>query len=108
MTRHDWIRTLRRCRLLSATTALCALATGCAGSDGAPSGAEISGSVRGPAGGEAGVWVIAETNDLPTPPAIVVTDDSGRYLMPDCPASYRWAPRIRPVDRQQEAARDRL
>ncbi|MBK6487252.1 MAG: carboxypeptidase regulatory-like domain-containing protein [Gemmatimonadetes bacterium] len=113
MTRHDWIRTLRRCRLLSATTALCALATGCAGSDGAPSGAEISGSVRGPAGGEAGVWVIAETNDLPTPFArIVVTDDSGRYLMPDLPkASYQvWVRGYGLVDSPKQEAQpgDRL
>src|SRR5712692_6096516 len=40
-------------------------------------------SVKGP---EAGVWVIAETSDLPTRFAkIVVTDDQGRYLMPDLP-----------------------
>jgi hypothetical protein len=39
---------------------------------------------------EAGVWVIALTKDLPTPYAkIVVTDDQGRYLLPDLPkASY--------------------
>jgi len=44
-------------------------------------------SVNGP---EAGVWVIAETNDLPTKFAkIVVTDDRGRYLLPELPkASY--------------------
>jgi hypothetical protein len=43
---------------------------------------------------EAGVWVIAETNDLPTKyRKIVVTDDLGRYLIPDLPkASYKvWA-----------------
>src|SRR5437899_618525 len=40
-------------------------------------------SVKGP---EAGVWVIAETTDLPTKFAkIVVTDDQGRYLIPDLP-----------------------
>ena len=40
-------------------------------------------SAQGP---EAGVWVIAETRDLPTPFArIVVTDDEGRYVVPDLP-----------------------
>lgn len=51
---------------------------------------DIGGTVTGPAGPEAGVWVIAETRDLPTRFAkIVVTDDRGRYLIPDLPrASY--------------------
>jgi hypothetical protein len=51
---------------------------------------DISGTVTGPKGPEAGVWVIAETNDLPTKFAkIVVTDDRGRYLIPELPgASY--------------------
>jgi len=47
---------------------------------------DISGVVSGPNGPEAGVWVIAETTDLPTKFArIVVTDDQGRYLVPDLP-----------------------
>src|SRR5215813_14361360 len=46
--------------------------------------AEIGGVVTGPAGPEAGVWVIAETTELPTKYAkIVVTDDQGRYLIPE-------------------------
>src|SRR5688572_29343915 len=51
---------------------------------------DISGVVTGASGPEAGVWVIAETADLPTKFArIVVTDDQGRYLVPDLPkASY--------------------
>ena len=51
---------------------------------------DISGVVKGPKGPEAGVWVIAETTDLPTRFArIVVTDDDGRYLIPDLPrANY--------------------
>src|SRR5687767_15775142 len=51
---------------------------------------DISGVVTGSGGPEAGVWVIAETTDLPTKFAkIVVTDDRGRYLIPDLPkANY--------------------
>jgi hypothetical protein len=50
----------------------------------------IGGVVTGPRGPEAGVWVIAETNDLGTRFAkVVVTDDQGRYLVPDLPkANY--------------------
>ena len=52
---------------------------------------DIGGVVRGPSGPEAGVWVIAETTDLPTKFArIVVTDDQGRYVIPDLPkAKYK-------------------
>ena len=40
---------------------------------------DIGGVVRGPKGPEAGVWVIAETTDLPTRyTKSVVTDDQGR------------------------------
>ena len=51
---------------------------------------DIAGVVTGPTGPEAGVWVIAETRDLPTRHIkIVVTDDEGRYLVPDLPpATY--------------------
>ncbi len=51
---------------------------------------DIGGVVTGPKGPEAGVWVVAETTDLPTKFAkIVVTDDRGRYLLPDLPkANY--------------------
>lgn len=51
----------------------------------------IQGTVTGPNGAEAGVWVIAETHDLPTRYAkIVVTDDKGRYLIPELPeANYQ-------------------
>src|SRR5256884_3794025 len=55
---------------------------------------DIGGVVRGPNGPEAGVWVIAETTDLPTKYAkMVVTDDQGRYVIPDLPkAKYKvWA-----------------
>jgi hypothetical protein len=52
---------------------------------------DIGGVVRGPSGPEAGVWVIAETTDLPTKFArMVVTDDQGRYVIPDLPkANYK-------------------
>ena len=51
---------------------------------------DIGGVVSGPNGPEAGVWVIAETTDLPTNYIkSVVTDDQGRYLIPDLPeATY--------------------
>src|SRR5215471_20268789 len=55
---------------------------------------DIGGVVRSPNGREAGVWVIAETTGLPTKYAkIVVTDDRGRYVIPDLPkATYSvWA-----------------
>jgi hypothetical protein len=40
---------------------------------------DLGGVVTGPRGPEAGVWVIAETTDLPTKfVRIVVTDDQGR------------------------------
>jgi hypothetical protein len=49
-------------------------------------GDDIGGVVTGPGGPEAGVWVIAETTELPTRFArIVVTDDQGRYVVPDLP-----------------------
>lgn len=52
---------------------------------------DLSGAVTSTKGPEAGVWVIAETTDLPTKYLkIVVTDDRGRYLIPDLPkASYQ-------------------
>ena len=47
---------------------------------------DIAGVVTSTDGPEAGVWVIAETFDLGTKFArIVVTDDEGRYLVPDLP-----------------------
>jgi len=51
---------------------------------------DIGGVVTGEKGPEAGVWVIAETHDLPVRYIkIVVTDDQGRYLLPDLPkANY--------------------
>jgi hypothetical protein len=51
----------------------------------------IQGVVQGDKGPEAGVWVIAETKDLPTGfIKIVVTDDKGKFVVPDLPkATYK-------------------
>ncbi len=68
---------------------------------------DIVGRVTGPNGPEAGVWVIAETTDLPTQYAkIVVTDAQGRYVIPDLPsASYRiWVRGYGLVDSPRQTA----
>jgi hypothetical protein len=65
---------------------------------------DIGGVVTGPRGPEAGVWVIAETTELPTKYAkIVVTDDQGRYVLPDLPnANYQvWVRGYGLVDSQR-------
>jgi streptogramin lyase len=70
--------------------------------------ADIGGTVTGEHGAEAGVWVIAETRDLPTRFArIVVTDEAGRYLIPDLPAaSFRvWVRGYGLSDSRKVAAR---
>jgi len=49
---------------------------------------DVGGIVTGASGPEAGVWVIAETTELPTKFAkIVVTDDQGRYVIPGLPVA---------------------
>jgi len=84
--------------------------TGC-GSDSRHSSTDrnhIEGVVTGPDGPEAGVWVIAETFDLPTRYAkIVVTNDEGKYLIPDLPpAKYSvWVRGYGLVDSQKKEAR---
>ena len=52
---------------------------------------DIGGVVTSAKGPEAGVWVIAETTELPTKfTRIVVTDDQGRFVVPDLPrANYQ-------------------
>ena len=48
----------------------------------------IAGTVRSSSGPEAGVWVIAETKDLPTNfIKIVVTGDAGKFVVPELPAA---------------------
>src|SRR5581483_1567842 len=47
---------------------------------------DIGGVVTGRSGPEAGVWVVAETRDLPVRYIkIVATDDRGRFVIPDLP-----------------------
>lgn len=86
-------RTVSSAALLAGFAALCgATALAQPASSLGPSAigpADIGGTVRSAAGPEAGVWVIAETRDLPTRFAkIVVTDDAGRYLIPDLPKAH--------------------
>src|SRR5262250_2395705 len=78
-----------------ATAGIATLLAACAanmgsGSDLTVGEADIGGTVTSANGPEAGVWVIAETTDLPTKFAkVVVTDDRGRYVIPELPkASY--------------------
>src|SRR3954447_18128043 len=58
---------------------------------GAIAGEDIGGVVTSRVGPEAGVWVVAETTELGTRFAkMVVTDDAGRYVIPDLPkAKYK-------------------
>ena len=48
----------------------------------------IGGTVTSSGGPEAGVWVIAETDELETQfIKIVVTDDDGRFVLPELPTA---------------------
>ena len=74
--------------ILIALVSACALDSGSSllAQRAAPQG-YIGGVVRSSKGPEAGVWVIAETNELQTGMIkTVVTDDQGRYMLPDLPA----------------------
>jgi hypothetical protein len=69
---------------------------------------DIGGVVSGPAGPEAGVWVIAETRDLPVRYIkSVVTDDQGRFVVPDLPAANYsvWARGYGLVDSAKSSAK---
>jgi hypothetical protein len=69
---------------------------------------DIGGVVTGATGPEAGVWVIAETNEFATRYAkIVVTDDQGRFVVPDLPPStYQvWVRGYGLIDSGKTAAR---
>src|SRR6195256_6982418 len=72
--------------LLCAASATTASAQPAAGTQVRVDADDIGGVVTGAKGPEAGVWVIAETRDTPTRLIkSVVTDDQGRYLVPDLP-----------------------
>jgi hypothetical protein len=84
----------RKLRYCAVAIAIAVILTACAAQFGADSAGpaigpgDLGGVVTSSKGPEAGVWVIAETRDLPTPFAkIVVTDDRGRYLIPELPAA---------------------
>src|SRR5580704_13419122 len=65
---------------------------------------DVGGVVSSMNGPEAGVWVIAETADLPTKFAkMVVTDERGRYVIPELPkANYNvWVRGYGLVDSQR-------
>jgi hypothetical protein len=88
--------TRRLLRLHLASVAVLVALAGALGGGQAPpvsvaiDGDDIGGVVTGPRGPEAGVWVVAETTGVPTRLIkSVVTDDQGRYVLPDLPkATY--------------------
>lgn len=95
---RDWHSSVAAIALATATAAATPTVTTTAaaqspgGTAAAPSfgDSDLAGVVNGPNGPEAGVWVIAETTDLPTKYAkLVVTDEQGRYVIPELPkANY--------------------
>ena len=94
---------MREVLLAGVVAGMLAVVSSCAGAEEAGGGAtgggdagvsidadDIGGVVTSAQGPEAGVWVVAETTDLPTRfIRIVATDDQGRYVLPDLPeATY--------------------
>jgi len=82
---------MRTARLLFCATAAIAVSAYLGAQTNTPmkiGSTEIAGVVSSTKGPEAGVWVVAETSDLPTHYIKeVVTDDRGRYLIPALPAA---------------------
>ena len=78
------------CCVLGLSMSLTSLRAQQAGGSVAIDNDDIGGVVTGARGPEAGVWVIAETRETPTRLIkIVVTNDQGRYVIPDLPkATY--------------------
>ena len=69
-------------------TALLAAGLAAVGGPAAAADDDITGVVASASGPQAGVWVIAETDDFDTTfRKIVVTNDAGRFLVPDLPAA---------------------
>ncbi|MFW6199245.1 MAG: carboxypeptidase-like regulatory domain-containing protein, partial [Gemmatimonadota bacterium] len=86
MPRVAWSVTLLLLPLLTAGCGDAGSGAGGMGGDVAIDEDDIGGVVSGPDGPEAGVWVIALTEELPTRfVRSVVTDDQGRYVVPDLP-----------------------
>src|SRR5438034_10659219 len=90
------LRVNRRVALLAVACALAASFIGVeaqqkGGANVAIDNDDIGGVVTSAKGLEAGVWVIAESADLPAKfVKTVVTDDQGRYVLPDLPpANYQ-------------------
>ena len=81
---------LRRGGCLVASAVVLLVGAGVVHRPAVAAGDDITGVVTSASGPEAGVWVIAETDDTPTKLVkIVVTDDDGRYLLPELPdATY--------------------
>ena len=87
------MKTASKWHLGIAAAGIAALLAACAAVQTSESGVSIGandlgGVVTSTKGPEAGVWVIAETTGLPTRYIkSVVTDDRGRYVIPDLPAA---------------------
>ena len=99
---------MKRSHRIATATALSALALWSHAAGMKVGKQELGGVVMGPSGPEAGVWVIAETKDLPTKFAkVVVTDEKGRYLLPEMPsAQYQvWVRGYGLVDSEKVVAR---